>query len=79
MKSINIEELQDKQVYGFKFKHSEIYYNSIMDAHIGEIGVITDIKESRTVIQFKDEWWEYPTDLIKEHLVDQEISYYSIY
>lgn len=74
-----MEDLLGKQVYGFKFRNSNLHYSPSMDIHIGKIGTImhyyndeTDNIEYCTVEFENGENWSYLYPEILNHLVDDE-------
>lgn len=68
-----MKNLIGKKVRGFKFDGREMcQYIDKMDAHIGEVGIVKEysgdaIKSYR--VEFKDDFWWYPAELIEQHLV----------
>lgn len=72
-------ELIGKKVRGFKFESYDSgnpYYSQHMDKHINEIGLIVSYQERKDlyVVDFSGKRWEYPANLIKEHLVEEIIT-----
>jgi hypothetical protein len=67
----NPQELIGRKVRGFKFD-SHRYVGS-MSLHIGDIGTIISFKDGYYLVQFRVNCWNYPTDQIEAHLVDEEI------
>lgn len=71
-----MKDLIGRKVKGFKFKDSKyngLIYSSLMNKHIGEVGEITKKLEdvNTYIVQFKDQYWYYPAELIEAHLVDE--------
>lgn len=64
----NLQDLIGRKVRGFEFDGSR----EAMSKYIGQIGIITDIYGSSYKVEFKDDFWFYPTHLIHEHLVDDD-------
>lgn len=72
------DELIGKKIYGFKFesrKYNSLLYEPKMDSLIGEIGRITDYIPfyDSYEVEFKNEFWSYPYELIEQHIVKDEI------
>jgi hypothetical protein len=77
-----MNDLVGKQVYGFKFKKSSLYYSPSMEQHVGKIGTIIsydryedgngdDVHTFR--VEFENgKCWSYPYPEILEHLVNDE-------
>lgn len=60
-----------KKVKGFKF--DGVSYNPKMDLHIGEIGEILEYRPKTNAykVNFKNDYWCYPAELIEQHLVGE--------
>ena len=45
-----------------------------MDKYIGEVGTIAEYfpSDNSFRVQFENDWWHYPANLVKQHLVDDE-------
>jgi hypothetical protein len=59
---------------GFKFKDETDgvrWFSSMMKKHMGEIGIIKYQGDGYVVIQFQDNNWSYPIDLIEPHLIPE--------
>jgi hypothetical protein len=72
---MNTNKLIGKKIKGFWFDN-EIYkfgYVSNMDKHIGKIGQIEKYEEVYNCyrVNFKSESWQYPAELIEQHLVEE--------
>ena len=73
-----MEDLIGRKVRGFKFengKYNGLIYGDVMGKYIGEIGVISTYHDGtgNFGVCFKDDYFYYPGQLIKEHLVDEWI------
>jgi hypothetical protein len=72
---MNKEELISKKVRGFKFKGEigRIMFNSSMKDTIGEVGTIIeyDKKFNTFQVNFRNSSWNYPAELIEQHLVEE--------
>jgi hypothetical protein len=71
-----MKDLRGKKVRGFKF--SDFYkcgYNKKMDIHDGQIGTIIGIRGNNNSyrVNFGDDYWDYPAELIEQHLVEDTI------
>jgi hypothetical protein len=67
-------KLIGKKIKGFKFDETnETSYNPKMDIHIGEIGQILEYKPKTNAysVEFKLDTWNYPAELIEQHLVEE--------
>lgn len=68
-----MEDLIGRKVKGFKFETDleGVDYNSGMDKHIEEVGVIKryDKFDETFKVQFKDDYWYYPVSKAVKHLV----------
>ena len=75
IKNMNKEELISKKVRGFKFKGEigRIMFNSSMKDTIGEVGTIIeyDKKFNTFQVNFRNSSWNYPAELIEQHLVEE--------
>lgn len=71
-----MKNLIGKKVRGFKFDsydYPHLGYNEGMSDYINQIGVIVDFNGRTTEVQFTDgRTWSYPSDLIEQHLVEEE-------
>jgi hypothetical protein len=58
---------------GFRFqdKTNDIRWSGLMENFIGKIGLITEQRYPSVKISFKDDFWDYPTSLIEEHLIPE--------
>ena len=71
------ESLIGRKVKGFWFNNREydrLPYDDKMNNHIGEIGEIKKINKfifKSVEVQFKNDWWHYPLELIHEHLIKE--------
>lgn len=61
-----------RKVKGFKFDPLEVNfsYAKDMDNYIGVIGVITSKWAGGYRVDFHDDFWGYPAELIEQHLID---------
>jgi len=70
------EELIGKKVKGFKFDGDKYKYgySDKMDKHIGVVGIIKEYTQvfDAYLVNFENEDWYYPAELIEQHLVDEE-------
>jgi len=71
-----MKDLIGKKVRGFKF--GDCYkcgYTKEMDIHDGQIGTIIDCVNYNNSyrVDFGDEDWQYPAELIEQHLVEDTI------
>jgi hypothetical protein len=69
-------KLIGKKVKGFKFedgKYNGLEFSKKMNRYIGEIGEIIEYNETnnRYKVEFKDDYWLYPAELIEQHLVEE--------
>jgi len=69
------QELIGRKVKGFKFDGhlADCGYNPKMDNYINQIGVIESCNDllNSYYVEFKDDKWQYPAELIEQHLVDE--------
>jgi hypothetical protein len=70
-----MKDLIGKKVIGFRFD-SHAYkcgYSKEMDELIGETGVINKYHSLSNcyTVQFKGEYWNYPAELIEQHLIEE--------
>jgi hypothetical protein len=58
---------------GFRFEDgvANLTFSSMMQKHMGEIGIIKEQSNGHVVIQFKDDRLSYPISLIEEHLIPE--------
>jgi hypothetical protein len=70
---MNTNKLIGKKVKGFKFDVSSPLYFSTMNKHIDEVGEIDCyvLVNNSFGVRFKDDYWYYPAELIKQHLVEE--------
>jgi hypothetical protein len=64
-----------KKVRGFKFDNDkyDYGYSDKMDKHIGEVGIIKEYTQvfNAYLVDFENEDWYYPAELIEQHLVEE--------
>lgn len=65
----NPKDLINRKVRGFKFNAH--FYVDKMDNYLGEVGIITGVDSAMCKVQFKDDYFFYPTSLIHYHLVEE--------
>lgn len=73
--NINYEDYIGREVIGFKFEDSdELHYSPDMNKYIGRVGHISEYYERTGVfeVQFDDDWWNYPADLVIKQLEQKE-------
>ena len=80
IKENNMENLIGRKVRGFKFeygKYDKLDYISDMDNCLGKIGEIKRYHETDSSfwIDFGDVSWDYPAELIHDHLVEEGTEY----
>ena len=71
-----MKDLIGKKVRGFKFDgRFSCKYNKSMNKYIGKIGVITEYINylNSWRVDFSDDYWWYPAELIEQHLVEDTI------
>ena len=73
---MNTNKLIGKKVKGFKFEdcvYNGLQYSKKMNICIGEIGEIIEYNETnnRYRVEFEDDYWFYPAELIEQHLVEE--------
>jgi hypothetical protein len=73
---MNTNKLIGKKVKGFKFEdglHNGLEFSKKMNRYIGEIGEIIEYNETknRYRVEFEDDYWLYPAELIEQHLVEE--------
>ena len=73
-----MENLIGRKVRGFKFDgdYGDFSFVDGMDKRIGEIGEIKLIEDDFAQVFFGLDYWSYPLDQIKEHLVDEVPTHY---
>ena len=68
----NMEQYLGRKIKGFKFEGSQhMFYHPKMDNHIGEVGVITAYLGDRFKVEFANDHWNYPANLVLEQLYIQ--------
>lgn len=69
------KKLIGKKVKGFRFDGAKYRcgYSSLMDNNIGIIGTIREYEKSTNVyvVNFEKDNWNYPAELIEQHLVEE--------
>jgi hypothetical protein len=64
-----------KKVKGFKFDNDkyDYGYSDKMDKHIGVVGIIKEYTQvfNAYLVDFENEDWYYPAELIEQHLVKE--------
>jgi hypothetical protein len=64
-----------KKVRGFKFNNDkyDYGYSDKMDKHIGVVGIIKEYTQvfNAYLVDFENEDWYYPAELIEQHLVEE--------
>jgi hypothetical protein len=68
-------KLIGKKVKGFKFDNDKYNYgySENMDKHIGVVGIIKEYTQGHNayLVDFENEDWYYPAELIEQHLVEE--------
>lgn len=74
MNNINYEDYIGREVRGFRFEDSIVDYNPIMNKYIGSVGHISKYykEDSIFTVQFDDDYWNYPADLVIKQLEQKE-------
>jgi hypothetical protein len=69
-------KLIGKKVKGFKFedgKYNGLSFANEMDNYIGKVGIIDyyNKNNNRYRVEFDNDYWHYPAELIEQHLVEE--------